>query len=107
MNFTMTPKSFQRYGRRSNPYVVAVNITGTHSDGTSIYLNQGDRELEMMQARFRRCASFSACTLKDFGHRLSAGAQSIKVKLAGYTSAIWINDPTTKRRTFVTFDTFT
>jgi sugar phosphate isomerase/epimerase len=31
------------------PYVVVVNITGTYMDGTSIYLSQGDRELEMMR----------------------------------------------------------
>jgi len=35
--------------RKIKPYVVVVNITGTCMDGTSIYLSQGDRELEMMR----------------------------------------------------------
>jgi sugar phosphate isomerase/epimerase len=35
--------------KKIKPYVVVVNITGTYMDGTSIYLSQGDGELEMMR----------------------------------------------------------
>jgi|SRR5208283_1462594 len=34
---------------RIRPHVVAVNITGTNTDGNLIYPSQGDRELEMMR----------------------------------------------------------
>jgi len=40
---------FPAIWREIQPYVVAVNITGTHSDGELIYPGQGDRELEMMR----------------------------------------------------------
>ena len=42
-------KNFAALWKRIEPYVVVVNITGTCLDGTSIYLSQGDRELEMMR----------------------------------------------------------
>ena len=41
--------NFPTLWKEIKPYVVAVNITGTCMDGTSIYLSQGDRELEMMR----------------------------------------------------------
>lgn len=41
--------NFPPLWRKIKPYVVAVNITGTCLDETSIYLSQGDRELEMMR----------------------------------------------------------
>lgn len=41
--------NFPPLWRKIKPYVVAVNITGTYMDGTSIYLSQGDRELQMMR----------------------------------------------------------
>jgi hypothetical protein len=41
--------NFPPLWKKIKPYVVAVNITGTCMDGTSIYLSQGDRELEMMR----------------------------------------------------------
>ena len=34
---------------RIKPYVVAINVTGTHQDGDLIYPSQGDRELGMMR----------------------------------------------------------
>jgi hypothetical protein len=42
--------NFAALWRKIKPYVVVVNITGTCMDGTSIYLSQGDRELEMMRS---------------------------------------------------------
>jgi hypothetical protein len=41
--------NFPALWKKIKPYVVAINITGTHLDGTSIYPSQGDRELEMMR----------------------------------------------------------
>jgi sugar phosphate isomerase/epimerase len=41
--------NFPPLWRKIKPYVVAVNITGTIMDGTTIYPSQGDRELEMMR----------------------------------------------------------
>lgn len=42
---------FQQIWKEIQPYVVAVNITGTHMDNATpiIYPSQGDRELEMMR----------------------------------------------------------
>ncbi len=42
-------KHFSSLWKRIKPYVVVVNITGTHMDGDLIYPSQGDRELEMMR----------------------------------------------------------
>ena len=42
-------KEFPALWKKIKPYVVAVNITGTHMDGDLIYPSQGDRELEMMR----------------------------------------------------------
>jgi hypothetical protein len=42
---------FPQIWKEIRPYVVAVNITGTHMDDSTpiIYPSQGDRELEMMR----------------------------------------------------------
>jgi len=40
---------FPALWKKIKPYVVAVNITGTHMDRTIVYPSQGDRELEMMR----------------------------------------------------------
>ena len=41
--------NFPPLWRKIQPYVVAVNITGTTMDGAGIYPSQGDRELGMMR----------------------------------------------------------
>ena len=41
--------NFAPLWKKIKPYVVAINITGTHSDGNLIYPSQGDRELQMMR----------------------------------------------------------
>lgn len=41
--------NFPAIWKKIQPYVVAVNITGTAMEGTHIYPSQGDRELEMMR----------------------------------------------------------
>jgi sugar phosphate isomerase/epimerase len=41
--------NFPALWKKMKPYAVAVNITGTHSEGTIVYPSQGDRELEMMR----------------------------------------------------------
>jgi len=41
--------NFPALWKKIKSHVVAVNITGTCMDGTSIYPSQGDRELEMMR----------------------------------------------------------
>jgi sugar phosphate isomerase/epimerase len=41
--------NFPPLWRKIRPYVVAVNISGTYTEGTHIYPSQGDRELEMMR----------------------------------------------------------
>jgi hypothetical protein len=42
-------RNFPSLWKKIKPYVAAVNITGTYSEGTLIYPGQGDRELEMMR----------------------------------------------------------
>jgi sugar phosphate isomerase/epimerase len=41
--------NFRALWNKIKPYVVAVNITGTQSEGPTLYPSQGDRELQMMR----------------------------------------------------------
>jgi sugar phosphate isomerase/epimerase len=41
--------NFPAIWKKIKPYVVAVNVTGTHWEGSLVYPSQGDRELELLR----------------------------------------------------------